>query len=114
MSRLPVAAGEPGSWLLELGAAARADEERPVLRKGHFGPWSSRRARARVRRAMIRDLLGGADKVEVEVEPESIDDTLVDRLSSYTRSGQPAATGSLLFTATGPGSACATTQTANR
>ena len=98
---------------MELGAAARADEERPVLRKGHFGPWSSRRARARVRRAMIRDLLGGGE-VEAAVEHESIDDTLVDRLGSYTRSGQSAATASLLFTATGPGSACATTQTANR
>lgn len=77
-----VAAGEHTAWLLELGAAARADEERPVLRKGYLGPWSSRRARARARRAVIRERLEAA-----EVEPESIDDTLVDRLSIYTHDG---------------------------
>jgi hypothetical protein len=53
-----------------------------VLRKGYLGPWSSRRARARARRAVIRERLEAA-----EVEPESIDDTLVDRLSIYTHDG---------------------------
>jgi hypothetical protein len=82
VSESPVAAGEHTAWLLELGAAVRADEERPMLRKGYLGPWSSRRARARARRAVIRERLEAA-----EVEPESIDDTLVDRLSIYTHDG---------------------------
>jgi hypothetical protein len=90
--------------------AMRADEERPVLRKGFVGPWRSRRSRARVRRAMIRELIEAA-----EVEPESIDDKLVERLSVYTH-GEPqsAGTTSLLSTAIGPGLAAATTQTDKR
>jgi len=125
VSQYPVAAGGHSAWLLELGAAARADAERPVLRKGHLGPWSSRRARARSRRAMIRERLETVEVgVEVDFEAESIDDTLVDRLSVYTHEhalsvythehAQPATMTSLLATATGPGSAWATTQTENR
>jgi hypothetical protein len=59
---------------------------------------------------MIRERIEAA-----EVEPETIDDTLVDRLREYTH-GEPqlAAIVPLRATATGPGSAWATTQTVNR
>jgi hypothetical protein len=61
---------------------------------------------------MIRELIEAS---EVEIEPESIDDTLVDRLSIYTHAvAQPAGMTSLRSTTTGPGSAAPTTQTANR
>jgi hypothetical protein len=102
----PVAAGEHTAWLLEVAAAARADEERPVLRKGCLAPWSSRRARTRARRALIRERLGAASSETFEPpENESIDDRLLERISVYThgQQAQPAATTSLRSTATGPG-----------
>jgi hypothetical protein len=110
VSRFPVAAGEPAAWLLELGAAARADEERPVLRKG-LGAWSSRRARTRSRRAKIRE------RIEISELPglESIDETLRERIGDYTHGqAQPAVTMSLRSTVTGPGFAAPTIQTENR
>jgi hypothetical protein len=111
----PVAAGEHAAWLLELGAAARADEERPELRRG-LGAWSARRARARARRALIRERLEAAavDVVELE-ERETIDEHLLERISVYTHGelGQPALTASLRSTVTGPGLAAPTTQTEN-
>jgi hypothetical protein len=97
----------------------RADEERPVLRRGLLGPWSSRRARARVRRAVIRERLEAAAR-----EPETLDEHLLERISLYTLgeealvlstlAAQPAVTASLRATDTGPGLAAPTTQTENR
>jgi hypothetical protein len=112
----PVAAGEHAAWLLELGAAARADEERPVLCRG-LGAWSSRRTRARARRALIREWIEAAaavDAVELE-ERESIDDRLLERISIYTHgeAAQPALMTSLRAIVTGPGLAAPTTQTEN-
>jgi hypothetical protein len=117
VSRFPVAAGETSAWLLELGSAARADAERPVLRKG-LGAWTSRRSRTRARRAKIRETIVAA----AEMEPpgvESIDETLRYRIVDYTHGEdafalQPAMTGSLRSTVTGPGFACPTTQIENR
>ena len=115
MSLPPVAAGEHAAWLLELGAAARADEERPVLGRG-LGAWSSRRARARARRALIRVRIEAAavDAAEVE-ERESVDDRLLERISVYTHGepAQPALTTSLRSIVTGPGLAAPTTHTEN-
>jgi hypothetical protein len=115
----PVAAGPHAAWLLELGAAARADKERPVLRRGLVGPWSSRRARARARRAVIRERIEAA-----ALEPETLDEHLRERIGLYTLGGealalsttaaQPAVTASLRATVTGPGLAAPTTQTENR
>ena len=97
----------------------RADEERPVLRRG-IGAWSSRRARTRARRAVIRERIqaAAADSVELELELEedvSVDERLFERISVYTHSEtpQPAVTGSLRSIVTGPGSAAPTTHTEN-
>jgi hypothetical protein len=92
-----------------------------VLRRG-IGAWSSRRARMRARRALIRERIQAAtfDTVELELElqleeDESIDDRLLERISGYTRSEmpQPAVTGSLRAIVTGPGFAAPTTHTEN-
>jgi hypothetical protein len=111
----PVAAGEHAAWLLELGAAARADEARPVLRRG-LGAWAVRRARARARRARIRERIEAAafDAFELQ-EREIIDEHLLERISIYTHgeAAQPALTASLRATVTGPGLAAPTTQTEN-
>ena len=98
VSRFPVAAGESVAWLLELGASARADEERPVLRKG-VGAWSSRRARTRMRRAKIRERIEAAAVTAELPGLESIDETLRDRIGDYTHGeAQPAVTMSLRST----------------
>lgn len=93
----------------------RADEERPVLRRG-LGAWTSRRARTRARRARIRERIEAATACAFELEEqEIIDDHLLERLSSYTHgeSAQSAFTASLRATVTGPGFAAPTTQTEN-
>jgi hypothetical protein len=107
----PVAAGEHAAWLLELGAAARADEERPVLRRG-LGAWSLRRARTRARRALIRQWIEEAAVETVELDEN---ERLLERISVYTRgeAAQPALTTSLRSTVTGPGLAAPTTHTEN-
>jgi hypothetical protein len=118
VSRIPVAAGEHAAWLLELGAAARADEERPVLRRG-LGAWSSRRARTRARRALIRERIEAAtiEAVAIDIggpdEDESFAELLLERISVYTHgeADQPALMTSLRSTVTGPGFAAPTVQT---
>src|SRR5262249_51773889 len=123
VSRFPVAAGEHTAWLLELGATARADAQRPVLCRG-LAAWSSRRARANARREMIRERIEAAAMVVVLDEPETIDEHLLERISVYTHAedapalalggAQPALTASLRSTVTGPGFAAPTVHTVNR
>ena len=86
-----------------------------MLRRG-LGAWSSRRARARARRAVIRARLETAAVVDVELEErESIDEHLLERIGIYTHgeAAQPTLTTSLRSTVTGPGLAAPTTQTEN-
>lgn len=88
-----------------------------MLRKG-LGAWSSRRSRARARRAKIRETIVAASAPE-PAGVESIDERLRERISDYTHgegafARQPAMTASLRSTVTGPGFACPTTQIENR
>jgi len=53
-----------------------------VLCRG-VAAWSSRRARTRARRALIRERIENAAVVELEA-PESIDEHLLERIGVYT------------------------------